>query len=518
MGAQLLDTTKFEKQYDQYTNRMNELDQIVVATGEPLDNAMQAEYTNLKADAEKTKKILEHFRAKNAETLGTSGSGQQNSGGNDPVLHSNRQVPGENKPRFGAQKESFEDDPKCGFRDPQEYFANVIEYGKRIQQGYSVNNATQDARIRYLSSFRVANMSGYQNLQTDDGAVAVSADLTGSVFVPIEFSPEMFKTDAGIPSGAFNTNRRTTQAMTVTKRYRLDKDHRRSVTGGFQVGRNFEQCCNKSSAAEYAPYTVTLHALYGAFVASDQLLETNPGMISQEVEEGFRTEFESNRIIEILNGQQTGEYAGIWNSNALIKVSPKSGASSGFTVGSTTLTRDDIYLMKERLWRGGTGTRKNSVWIAALDLQTPLKKLQDLSTAENTYFSFDPKGGPDWADGTLDGLPIVFTEYVPPMGFLGCLGLYNLAEYEEYTWKPIRMASSIHAKFICNQTVMKFWTYTGGRPRWDSTLIPKAIADDATDEFINSKTLSPFVLWNGDSDHAPKINRPHNKGKSATAA
>lgn len=519
----LLDTSKFEAAYEKYTNLMTELDEIVVATGQPLDTEQTAAYKNAETEAKKAKDILEHFRKRNAEMQGvnhdptgnqTPQHGVGGSGGG-VTIHGNK-MPGEGKPKFGAQKESFEDDPKCGFRNPEEFFANVIEFGKMVHQGHSVNAATSDPRIRYLSSFRNAQASGYQNLQTDGGDVGVTADLTGSVFVPVEFSPEMFKTDATIPSGAFKTNRRTSKAMTVTKKYRLDKDHRRSVTGGFQVGRNFEMCCNRSSAAEYTDYTVTLHPLYGAYVASDLLLETNRGMIAQEVEEGFRTEFESNRIIEILTGKQSGEYAGIWHSRAVIKVAPKSGASSGFTKGSVVVTTDDIYHMNERLWRGGS--RESLVWVASLKMMTVLKKLQDASISSKTHFLFDPEGGPDWADGTLDGIPIVFTEYVPPLGYLGCLGLYNMAEYEEYSWKPIRMASSMHAKFICNQTVMKFWTYTGGRPRWDSTLIPKAIDEDASQEVVDANTLSPFVLWDGDDAHAPKVNRPHTKGKGATAA
>ncbi|MBL8856799.1 MAG: hypothetical protein JNK57_22755, partial [Planctomycetaceae bacterium] len=104
------------------------------------------------------------------------------------------------------------------------------------------------------------------------------------------------------------------------------------------------------------------------------------------------------------------------------------------------------------------------------------------------------------------------------IGYFGGLGLYNLAEFEEYSWKPMQMASSIHAKFICNQTVMKFWTYTGGRPRWNETLIPKSIDADASNETIALNTLSPFVIWDGDDGNKPIVNKPHAKGRTAAAA
>lgn len=527
-----MDTAKFEAEYKNASDAMMVLDNIVAATGKPLSAEKQAEYTNLQAKADENKKIIEHFRMVNARQnptgqqpgqpgqSGQSGQSGQQSGngqqaGNGQQVHFGNMVPGEQTHRFGKQKEGFTEDPKCGFRNHEEFFQAAINFGRMVHEGNA--SSVKDDRIKYLSSMRNAQEHGFQNLATDGGEVAVTGDLTGSVFMPIEFAPDMFKTDAQIPSGAFKTSRRTTAAMQVTKKYRVDKDHRKSVTGGFQVGRQFETLCNNSSAAEHAEYTVNMAALYGAYVASDMLLQYNAGLIAQDVEAGFRTEFESNRIIEILNGNgSNGEYHGIWRSPAVIKVAPVNGASSPLTIGSLNLSKTDIYKMNERLWRGGN--KESAVWIAGLKFMTPLKMLQDTTNATNNHFLFDPNGGPDWADGTLDGIPIVFTEYVPPIGYFGGLGLYNLAEFEEYSWKPMQMASSIHAKFICNQTVMKFWTYTGGRPRWNETLIPKSIDADASNEVIALNTLSPFVIWDGDDAHKPVVNKPHAKGRTAAAA
>lgn len=534
----LLDTKPYEKKLEEASKTMNDLDAVIEATGKPLSEEQQANYDNAQDSFNEAKKIIEHFQQRNARMTGNDGGGSGNTSApgfqntqipgnpagsksgqngkdqavsrevNGCLVFANEQVPGEGKsPRINVKDPEFVNSPTVGFDNPEEFFTSVMDFSNKRLEGLSWRNATEDERIKYLSTERQIELL---NAVTDGGEVGVSSDQTGSVFVPVEYSPEMFKTDAVLPSRAFATTRRQSRGRTIRKRYRLDKDHRRTVTGGFMVGRQFENCVNLSSAAKYGEYEVTLRALYGAYVASEELLMFNPGIIAQEVRGGFQTEFESNRIIEILNGiGNNSEYHGIWHSNAVIKIDPKNGASAGFTIGSTSITKDDIYLMNERLWRGGN--REAAVWVASLKMMTPLKLLQDTNVDGSNHFMFDPNGGPEWADGTLDGIPIVFTEYCPPMGYLGCLGLYNMAEFEEYYWKPMKMASSMHAKFVTNQQVFKFWTYTGGRPRWDSTLIPKAIANDADQATIDANVLSPFILWNGDEGNQPKPSRANNK-------
>lgn len=503
----VLDVAPLQARYDEAVQGMTVLNQMVIDSGEDFTAEQQAEYDRLNTVSEQSLRQIKRIQDANSKVSGMfnvhpaggSSRGSVAPGSNPGVavvtVPGGRGVSGVPGGVNVRTREGFESDPKCGFRDIHDFLNGVMDHGQFISGRRSNPN---DQRINYLSSLNTAMRTGFLN-DCSDGSCdpgGSTSDLTGSVFVPIDFAPEMFKTDATIPSGAFRTTRRTTRGMAVERKYRLDKDHRQSLTGGFQVGRNYEHCCNVSSAAEYSKYTVNVHPLYGAYCASDMLMETNPQMIIQEVEDGFRTEFEGQRIVEILNGAGNGEYKGVWKSNAIIKVAE-------LTPG--TLQKADIYRMGERLWRG---TNREAVWLAGLNFESKLKTLQDTTTSTMNHFLYDPNAGPDWADGMLDGKPIVFTEFVPGYGFLGGLGLYVFSEFEEYTWRPMRMASSMHARFICNETVMKFWTYTGGQCRWDSTLIPKCVPEG---EDVADHTLAPFVLLDGDPSDCPKPSRVHKK-------
>lgn len=503
----VLDVGPLKKRYNEAVQKMAAMNQLIIDSGEEFTPEQQTEYEKLNQVADQSQKQIERMEAVNAKMAGVFnlGGGGGNSGGsvvpgenqNVAVISGpggNGNVPGGNLNT--KTTEGFESDPKIGFRNIHEFLNGVMDYGNFIAGRRGNPN---DKRINYLSSQNVANRTGFLNDCSDGNCDpgASTSDLTGSVFVPTEFAPEMFKVEPNIPSGAFQTTRRTTRGMSVQRKYRLDKDHRESLSGGFQVGRNYEHCCNVSSAAKHSVYTVTVNPLYGAYCASDMLMETNPRMIIEEVEDGFRTEFEGQRVVEILNGAGNGEYRGIWNSNAVITVDAAGGEG--------TLAKDDIYKMGERLW---VAPGRQPVWIAGLNLKTKLKTLQDTTTSTMNHFLFDPNSGPDWADGMLDGIPIKFTDFVPGLGFIGCLGLYTFSEFEEYTWRPLQFASSMHARFICNETVMKFWTYTGGQVRWDSTLIPKCIP---AGEDVNDHTLAPFVLLGGAANDCPKPSRVHKK-------
>jgi len=526
----LLPTEDLEKQKAEIANEMTALNLLEKEGDYEWDDDEKKRYNELEKKFDKVESKLERYKKQNSRLSGGGGGGgnpgqQQNQPGARPgqnqhvavVQGQPGAVPGQHGARVNT-KEGFEDDPKCGFRNANEFFHHAMMYSERWQ---GRRHDYKDQRTEYLSTINAASratkqagfdVAGYINECHDGGdcgpgATGSTTDSTGSVFVPVEFAPDMFKTSPDMMADELGTTKRTSGAPMVERKYRVDKDHRDSVSGGFQVGRNFEHCCLKSSAAKHGKYTIAMTPVYGAYCASEMMLEMNRDMIIQEVEDGFNSEFDAQRIVEILNATGSGEYRGIWRSKALITHTP-----------GGPLEAADIWTMTSRLWTGH-GLRNRSkhgsgiLWLAGLDYRKELRSLQNTDTENqtNSVVLYDPNKGPDWANGLLDGNPVIFTEFVPRSGYKHSLGLYNMAEFEEYTWRPMRNASSLHARFMCNEAVFKFWTYTGGQDRWDSTLIPKSVEDG--DE--GDASVSPFVVLDGNAHVQPKLNRPHNKKKTA---
>ena len=75
---------------------------------------------------------------------------------------------------------------------------------------------------------------------------------------------------------------------------------------------------------------------------------------------------------------------------------------------------------------------------------------------------------------TLLGRPIFFTEYCETVGTEGDIILGNWGEYLDGMMTGGMMnASSIHVRFMANQTAFKFWMENDGRPWWTSPLTLK---------------------------------------------
>ena len=84
----------------------------------------------------------------------------------------------------------------------------------------------------------------------------------------------------------------------------------------------------------------------------------------------------------------------------------------------------------------------------------------------------------------LLGRPIYYSEHAKTVGDAGDLILCNWREYYEGNLGGgIKSASSIHVRFVNNETTFKFWKECDGRPSWLAALTP--------DE---GDTLSPIVI------------------------
>lgn len=514
--VQLLPTQPLIEKRDAALNEMEGLNLLTVDGDYEWTDDEEKRYNELDTQSKKLDAQIKRYNDVNQRRSNAGSAGPPEPGGNGQpgvAPGSSKHVavvtgiPGQNggSPRINSE-EGFVNDPKCGFQNIQDFLNHAMMYSEKAQ---GKRSDYKDPRTNYLSTIRVAARTGHESYINEchdgsdcgPGTSGSTSDATGSVFVPVEFAPDMFKTMPDMKADTLGTTQRTSKTPVVQRRYRVDKDHRESVTGGFVVGRNFEHCCLASSASKYESYTVNMTPLYGAYCASEMLLEMNRELILQEVADGFETEFDANRIVEILNGTGKGEYRGINQSNALIT----------HTHGGS-LEAADIWTMTSRLWKGPNG---GGLWLAGLDYRKELRSLQNTETESqtNSVVLYDPNAGPDWADGMLDGNPVKFTEFVPRSTYKASLGLYNMREFEEFQWKPMRQASSLHARFMCNEAVFKFWTYTGGQDRWDSTLIPKCCEDAQ----LATCTLSPFVILNGTDSDCPQPARPHNKKRNKSA-
>jgi len=82
------------------------------------------------------------------------------------------------------------------------------------------------------------------------------------------------------------------------------------------------------------------------------------------------------------------------------------------------------------------------------------------------------------------GRPAYRVEQCAGLGTSGDIVLANWSQYLDSTYQPVEGVSSIHVRYLANETAFRFYTRNDGAAWWRSPLRPRN----------SSTTLSPFVV------------------------
>lgn len=340
-------------------------------------------------------------------------------------------------------------DPNKGFEKPREFFGLVMH---ATQTG-----RVEDERLQYLAA------AGTDEQQ-------VTSDPYGGFLVPEGMSPDLMSVMPEDDPFAGRTTPLPMDSPTVHVNARVDKDHSSSVSGGLTVTRRAETVEGSSSRMKTEQITLHANGLFGLAYATEELLNDSPRSIAALLESGFRDEFQSNHVKELLRGTGVGEPEGIQNNPALITVAKESAQTADTIVG------ENLIKMRARAWRYA-----RSFWLANHDTLPQLMQAH-LAGTNGDVFLFQPGRGIDSPD-TLLGRPIFFTEYAETLGDKNDIMLVDPSQVLEGTLQPLQSAESIHVRFERNERTFRFTMRNDARGWWRAPLTPNK----------SSNTLSPFV-------------------------
>lgn len=354
---------------------------------------------------------------------------------------------------IGTIRDRWRDDPSCGYRDPDHFMLEVIEFG----QNESEANLTP--QLKYLAAAGSDEAGGY-------------SDPVGGFFVPEGLAPVTLSVSPEVDPTASRVTQVPMTTPIVKTNARVDKNHTTSVSGGLTVSRTPETGAPGSSRTKYEQIRLEATGLFGLSYVTEQLLERSPISFAAILSAGFQDEFASSGLKERYRGTGNGEPLGILNSPALLSVAKQSMQVAD------TINGTNVIKMRQRVWRYG-----QAIWLANHDTLEQLMTCHIAGT-NSDVFLFSPGRGVDVPD-TLLGRPIIFTEYANTLGDLGdiCCGVWS-----QYLWGTMgpqnpRRAESIHVRFLNHERTFKFWIENDGAPWWRALLTPHKSAE----------TLSPFV-------------------------
>jgi HK97 family phage major capsid protein len=213
---------------------------------------------------------------------------------------------------------------------------------------------------------------------------------------------------------------------------------------------------------------MALHArkLGGLIFVTDELLADAPALAAW-IERAGASEIAFDTEDAIVSGNGVDRPLGILNSDALITVAAESGQAAG------TVVPKNIIHMAARFW-GSSHTSPGAVWVTSNEIYEQL--------AEATFANGSPviQNGP--SGRTILNVPLELAEYVAPLGAAGDIILADLSQYI-VSERSAGILSSIHVRFIQDETAFRILTRVDGQPGWSSPVTPKNSA----------VTQSPFV-------------------------
>lgn len=351
-------------------------------------------------------------------------------------------------PIITGVKASFEDDPKKGFKNRQEYFTAVMNAG--------ITGECRDERLAYLAA-----VGGDEH--------STSNDAFGGYLVPEGISGGLQMVD---PEVDFLSGLVTRMPMATNRMYlnaRVDKNHSDSVTGGLRVYRNAETQTVDASRMSTERVYFNAESLMGIAYASEEILADSPISFAAIVGQSFAQELSSRIMNERFNGTGVGEFEGVLNCPATVSVAKESGQKAD------TVLFENIVKMYSRCYG-----KDRAVWVANHNVLPQLLLMnQNVGTAGVPAWQPSAREG---APNTLLGRPIYFTEYCKTLGDNGDIILGDWSQYVEATRQGVSAAESVHVRFIYNERAFRFTMRNDGKCWWRSALTPK-----------NGDTLSPFV-------------------------
>jgi HK97 family phage major capsid protein len=227
------------------------------------------------------------------------------------------------------------------------------------------------------------------------------------------------------------------------------------------------------SKPKFRQIDMTLQKLTGLVYLTDELIMDTTAM-EGVIMEALPAELNFRAEDAVWEGTGAGQPQGIMNCAAKVAVAKETGQDA------TTIVFQNIVNMWSRLW---ARSMQNAVWFINQDA---LPQLFGMNMAIGTggVPVYMPAGGISGSPySSLMGRPVIPVEYASTLGTEGDIALVDLSQYLMIDKSTVESASSIHVRFLNDETVLRFVYRTNGQPIWNKPLIP----------FKGAATKSPFI-------------------------
>ena len=298
-----------------------------------------------------------------------------------------------------------------------------------------------------------------------DGGFLVNKDLTNDLLMRTFETGLLASRVRKIPVGP-NSNGVKVNAVAETSRATGSR------WGGVQAFWIGEADTKTASKPTFRQMELQLKKLIGLCYATDELLE-DAVALEAVIRQAFAEEFGFMIDLAVLDGTGVGQPLGILRSPALVTVPPADATAGG-------VSAEDIAAMWGRLY---APSRATAIWLTSQATETSFYSMA-MSIGTGGQSVFLPPGGLSVAPySTLYGRPILPMEQLAAPNAAGDILLVDPQEYVMIQKGGIQSATSIHVRFVNDETAFRFVIRVDGQPIWNSALTP----------YNGTATLSPYI-------------------------
>ena len=323
-------------------------------------------------------------------------------------------------------------------------------------------------------------LADYMTVRSAANGQNLTTDSEGGYLVPPDYSDELLNV-ASTQSVLFGEVTRIPVSGNRLIVNILDQESRKDTAnnvkgrnGGLLAYWKGEADELTASRMKFKQDTTEMHKLTGLAYATDEMLEDLPAM-SAYIAQGFADEFSFKLDDAILNGTGSGQPLGVLKTGeggngALVTIAKESGQAAGSLVLNNLL----------KMWNAmPAANRARAKWYINQDLEIVLYQLLmntgslavEGATANFGMPLFVPAGGLTASpNGLLLGRPIVPIEQAATVGSLGDISLLDLSQYRWIDKSAVNAQTSIHVRFLNDETAFRFTYRAGGKPIWPNAI------------------------------------------------
>jgi len=353
-------------------------------------------------------------------------------------------------------------------RGPSSPFSSLGEQLRAIHAAANPDQADPQMLVQlnnYNRELRAA--TGLGETVPSDGGYLLNPDYSTSLLKSTYEQSRLASYCRSLPIGP-NSNGIKLPVFDETSRVRGSR------LGGVRGYWTAEAAAITASQPKFRQFGLELEKLAALVYSSNEMLQDSvflESVVQQAVPEELAFELDDR----IIRGTGAGEPLGILNSSALVTVSKEAGQSAD------TVVAENLAKMWGRCY---TRSREKAVWLINQSVEPQLMLLSVMSGTSG-YPVYLPPGG--WSQApyaTLFGRPVLPIEQASALGDVGDVILAAFDEYVLIRKGGLQSASSIHVRFVNDESVFRFVLRINGGTWWKSALTPAYGTD----------TLSPFVV------------------------